>query len=145
MFHINFVRGRGGWFLHFSLAQTVFYFLFPIPDSDWPVWFPLTQSLHPSYIAHPHLSFIHFYPEDGGTGSSKTLVTIYVITQCHNPDDHNINFHHHEILRSHILNPSVHSDEISYGRPLLKHISKLLPLVYLFEVTSNLKCIKQKS
>jgi hypothetical protein len=34
--------------------------------------------------------------------SSKTLVSYHITTWCHNPEDHDLNIHHCENLKSHI-------------------------------------------
>jgi hypothetical protein len=38
-----------------------------------------------------------------GICSSQISITVYKTTRCHNPEDHNPNFHHRENLKSRIL------------------------------------------
>lgn len=44
-------------------------------------------------------------PSSLGSGAlcfSEIFVPIYQTVCCHNPEDHNLNFHHHENLRSRV-------------------------------------------
>jgi hypothetical protein len=49
----------------------------------------------------------HFNPEDGGNIFLQNVISAYKTTQCHNPEDKNLNNHSHENFKTYIVFPCV--------------------------------------
>jgi len=60
----------------------------------------LSPLILPAYIYAPSPSVIHFTLMMEAAQPPETLVSIHIITRCHNPKDHYLNPHCHEILTS---------------------------------------------
>jgi len=48
------------------------------------------------------LPVVVFWVKMEGAWPFKTLLSYHITTQCYNPEDDNMNFHHHEHLKCHI-------------------------------------------
>jgi hypothetical protein len=69
------------------------------------------------YVSEKHATSIfrvlqsNSTPKGAAAYSSKTVVTTDMASWCHNPEDHNLNHHHHENLTHiHITRPTLSLD-----------------------------------
>jgi hypothetical protein len=65
--------------------------------------------------------------------SSKTMITYRITTRRHKPEDHDLNLHHRETLKSRV---KIHEDELEFHQFLLemanrtKHVRKMEHTIY---------------
>jgi hypothetical protein len=74
-----------------------------------------------------------FSPEDRGRRFPETLVTTYMAAQCHNQEDHNLNFHCLEYFKAQYVNIICGSSLIS-GYRIIQYSDFLKMKLYILVV-----------